>query len=60
MARKDATPHERGLMPMPPSEFFCLPSPIPMLASAARRQLLATSMEFPPIPLTLEHLPHAI
>ncbi len=33
-ARKDAMPHERGLKPVPPSEFF--PSPIPKLASAAR------------------------
>jgi hypothetical protein len=24
-ARKDAIPHERGLMPVPPSDFFCKP-----------------------------------
>ena len=35
-------PHERGLLPVPPSEFFCPLSPIPKLASALARQPLAT------------------
>ena len=36
-ARKDAIPYERGLLPVPTSEFCTLLSPIPMLASAAAR-----------------------
>jgi hypothetical protein len=35
-ARKDTVPHERGLLPMLPSEFLSLLSPIPKLASVAR------------------------
>jgi hypothetical protein len=35
-AREDAMPHERGFKPVPPSEFFCLLSPMPKVASAAR------------------------
>ena len=38
-ARKDAIPHERGLSPVPPSEFSSLPSPIAIPASAAKCQL---------------------
>ena len=35
-AREDAMSHERRTFPVPPSEFSCLFSPIPKLASAAR------------------------
>jgi len=54
-------PHERGLLPVPPSEFLTLLSPIPKLASAARRQPLANpSTETPANPLTLRHLTTAL
>jgi hypothetical protein len=55
-ARKDAIPHERGFMPVPPSDFVAPLSPIPKLASAARRLPIdIRHQEFRLIPMTLEH-----
>ena len=50
-------PHERGPSPVLPSEFSLLPSPIPKLASAARRLPIDIRQQgIPPILLTREHL----
>ena len=53
-------PHERGPLPVLPSEFFCLLSPIPKLASAARspvtRNVNAYSACHPSKLLTTRHL----
>ena len=58
-ARKDAMPHERGLPPVPPSDFFCIVNADPKTRFCrpppATRQ---PSAGIPPIPLTLRHLCH--
>jgi len=59
-AREDTMPHERGPLPVLPSEFFCLLSPIPKLASAARSPATRTVNGNPTSrsskPLTKRHL----
>ena len=53
-------PHERGPLPVLPSEFSCLLSPIPKLASAARSPVTHTVNGIPACrlskPLTPRHL----
>ena len=59
-AREDTMPHERGPLPVLPSEFFCLLSPIPKLASAARSPATLAVNKKPACrlvkPLTQRHL----
>ena len=53
-------PHERGPLPVLPSELLCLLSPIPKLASAARspthRTVNGKPGRLPGKPLTTRHL----
>ena len=50
-ARKDAMPHERGILPVLPSEFLCPLSPIPKLALMLARQPLAAVNRSPVYPV---------